>query len=129
MARDTFLRALDKMPRSFTSREFCDTLRTMGLTKAATNSGQAAQFLHKYCIQIDGKGFKTWAKKSSYPQAIQSPAPAPLFAPTPTASDNDAAAVKFLKGKGWLVFADEKEMVEHLKVQGYEIFKVERRQL
>lgn len=127
MARETFLRALDKMPRSFTSREFCSVLRTMGLTKEATNSGQAAQFLRKYCIQIDGKGYKTWAKKSSYSQSA--PTPAPLFAPAPSTSDNDAAAVKFLKGKGWLVFADEKEMIEHLKAQGCEIFKVERRQL
>ena len=60
---DILEKTLTKMRVRFTSNEFCDTARKLGLTKNDIDQGSAVSFLRENAIQSE-ESRRTWNKKS-----------------------------------------------------------------
>lgn len=79
--------ALNKMPKRFSSNEFCNYAENHGFSKRRIRNGDIATFLHEHCNQITRR---IWEKKE---QNINN---------NETMKDQDY--INYLKNKGYRIY-------------------------
>ena len=96
---------LEKMPDTFTSHQFLDGLREMGVSTETLKSNAHLLFLEENCIRIN---IKTWKKKSS------------SAAPTLFENDESTIASRYFNERPEMF---ETVAISFLKERGYKIYK------